>query len=388
MGGCAQTPKPAETAEAEVPIQPAAMHPESLTKPESLVYPWSVVPGGVFSREAARQAVDRDPIVEEHYRAVRVANLRSEQLTKAKSAYVSYRKGDTIYWTRNPVLLKAGETVLTDGESMIRGRCGNMVSETPRTPVAPVHLEPPPPAMEVPVPASRLVAAIPPALSREDPEPGRVVTDRAPSINTSILPSPTPVQGLPGYSPMGAIGFVPVAGGGGGTPAASNPAPDSPPPAVTRPPGETTTPPPIHPPIPIVVTPLTPPGPPTGPPRLQPPPEWPTHWYPPPRETPLPPPPVHYPPPDHPPGPPPPHRPPPSQPPYQPPPSGPPPSQPPPPHKPPPSDPPHFPPPPSDPPFDPPPPEPPPAVPEPTPFVLIGLGMIGLGLHLSRRQKE
>lgn len=266
MGGCAQTPKPAETAEAEVPIQPAAMHPESLTKPESLVYPWSVVPGGVFSREAARQAVDRDPIVEEHYRAVRVANLRSEQLTKAKSAYVSYRKGDTIYWTRNPVLLKAGETVLTDGESMIRGRCGNMVSETPRTPVAPVHLEPPPPAMEVPVPASRLVAAIPPALSREDPEPGRVVTDRAPSINTSILPSPTPVQGLPGYSPMGAIGFVPVAGGGGGTPAASNPAPDSPPPAVTRPPGETTTPPPIHPPIPIVVTPLTPPGPPTGPP--------------------------------------------------------------------------------------------------------------------------
>jgi hypothetical protein len=388
LAGCAQSPQPAGQMASDEAILPANMNPDGLPAPtENLVFPWSVVPGGVRSPEGAQQAVDRDPIVKEHYRAVDIAKLRTEKLSKSKSAYVSYRMGDSIYWTRNPVLIKAGETVLSDGETMLRGRCGNMVSETARLPVAPAHLEPPAAAMDVAVPASRLVAAIPPAISGERLEPSQAALDRAPHVSTSVLPSPEPQDALPGYAPHGASGggFVPVTGsGGGGAPASLGPPPES-----TSPP-----------PIPVVITPMTPPTLPPTPPLYQPPPNWPTNWYPPPPDQPLPPPPVLYPPPEHPPlppppyhppgqpppGGPPPHNPPPGgPPPGSPPPSGPPPGGPPPPSGPPPSDPPpHLPPPPFDPPNDPPPPEPPPAVPEPTAFVLIGLGMIGLGIHLSR----
>lgn len=389
IAACSQSPQSAGQTESSDPIQPAALNPDNLpAPPENLVYPWSVVPGGVHSRQSVQQA-NRDPIVKEHYRAIDVAKLRTERLAKPKSAYVSYRRGDSIYWTRNPVLLKAGETVLTDGESMIRGRCGNMVSETPRFPVAPAHLEPPPAEMEVPVPASWLVAAIPPAVNGDRIEPSHVVTDSIPHANTSILPSAEPTGSLPGYAPHGSTGgFVPVAGGsGGGALASLGPPPESTAPAAPQPPGEPATRPSTQPPIPIVITPMSPPTAPSGPPSFQPPPEWPTHWYPPPPDSPLPPPPVLYPPPDHPPAPPPPHRPPGNPPPGNPPLGNPPPAGPPP-GVPPPSDPPpHFPPPPNDPPFDPPPPEDPPGIPEPTAFVLIGLGMIGLGLHLSRKKQ-
>ena len=55
--------------------------------------------------------------------------MRAVTLTAPRSAYVSYRRGDRTYWTRDRVWLKAGETVLTDGATTIRARCGNCVSD-------------------------------------------------------------------------------------------------------------------------------------------------------------------------------------------------------------------------------------------------------------------
>lgn len=354
---------------------------------KSPVFPWSVVAGGVHTLEAVRQAVAQDPIVREHYRAINIAKLRTEQLSKARSAYVSYRKGDTIYWTRNPVWIHAEETILTDGQSTIRGRCGNMVSELPKSPIAPAHLEPPSAEMDAAIPASQLMASIPPSIRNDGIGHSLAVADHAPRVNLSVLPPPVPDETFPGYAwPGMSRGFAGVTSDhdGGNPPlldlGTGRPADPLPPTVLT-----------------LVTRPITP----LKTPTFHPPPTLPPNWNPSP-QPPSTPPPVFYPPPDYPPpvppnlppsGPPP-KGPPPSTPPRNspppgtppplgtPPPAGPPPTSPPPSIPPPPNPPPHFPPPPGDPPLGPPPGQ----LPEPAAFVLIGLGLIGLGLHLSKQK--
>jgi hypothetical protein len=99
---------------------------------DRLVYPYSVVPGGVANAAEARNAVLTDSVVRAHYRHLDLGNLRSAVLAEDRMAYVSYRKGDRVFWTARKIRLFKGETLLTDGTSMVRGRCGNLVSDSPR----------------------------------------------------------------------------------------------------------------------------------------------------------------------------------------------------------------------------------------------------------------
>ena len=69
---------------------------------------------------------------------------------------MSYRIGTAVYWTRKPLLIRAGETVLTDGVRIARTRCGNQLAETPGQ-ISPV--EPSPAALDTPLPF--IVAAVP-----------------------------------------------------------------------------------------------------------------------------------------------------------------------------------------------------------------------------------
>ncbi len=96
------------------------------------VYPYSVLPGG-----AAR-----------HYQRFHLAQLRSIGANFTSPVYVSYRKGNQIYWTRKPVRLTQGETLLTDGTLFARARCGNRISTTPEEPVA--STDPPGDILDVP----------------------------------------------------------------------------------------------------------------------------------------------------------------------------------------------------------------------------------------------
>ncbi|MDX2180342.1 MAG: PEP-CTERM sorting domain-containing protein [Bryobacteraceae bacterium] len=100
------------------------------------VYRNSVLRGGVRSSEELERRLATDAAAAKHYAGVRAAKLRPAVLDKPKSAYVSYRIGDRIYWTAKPVTLAAGETVLTGGEETVRARCGNRLSDEPETPVA------------------------------------------------------------------------------------------------------------------------------------------------------------------------------------------------------------------------------------------------------------
>jgi len=85
------------------------------------------------------QAVRTDAIVDAHYRDIDVQNLEPEVLSAPRQAYVSYRIGHRVFWTRKPVTIRAGETVLSDGVSAIRARCGNRISDVPMEPASGVE---------------------------------------------------------------------------------------------------------------------------------------------------------------------------------------------------------------------------------------------------------
>jgi hypothetical protein len=100
------------------------------------VYPYSVVSGGVHSTEELAEARNVDPVVARHYGDVAQGTLRAERVDAPRLAYMSYRVGDQIYWTKRRMMLHEGEQILTDGEATIRGRCGNRLSDTPMVPTS------------------------------------------------------------------------------------------------------------------------------------------------------------------------------------------------------------------------------------------------------------
>ena len=101
---------------------------------EGRLYPFSVVARGVHTRDDLTAAMERDAVVADHYGSIAADSFRLERVASPRLVYVSYRKGDDVYWTRNRVPLYTGETVLTDGRTSIRARCGNRISETPMAP--------------------------------------------------------------------------------------------------------------------------------------------------------------------------------------------------------------------------------------------------------------
>ena len=99
------------------------------------VFPFSVVPGGTITKEEVKAKVAADPTVREHYKGIDFDKLKPFRLTRPAMGYVSYRIGNKIFWTSQRLYLKPGEILLSDGISMLRGRCGNRVSLIPMGPV-------------------------------------------------------------------------------------------------------------------------------------------------------------------------------------------------------------------------------------------------------------
>jgi hypothetical protein len=100
------------------------------------IFPFSVIAGGAHSPAELRDAVSADPVVARHYAGFHLDRVRVIQLSAPRMAYVSYRRGNKIFWTRHKMALPAGETLLTDGANFARTRCGNRLAESPQTPVA------------------------------------------------------------------------------------------------------------------------------------------------------------------------------------------------------------------------------------------------------------
>jgi PEP-CTERM motif-containing protein len=105
------------------------------------VYPYSVVPGGVQDAKELKWVAEHDPIVAAHYAGFDYDHARVVRLTLARTAYLSYRIGNRVYWTRHRVTLHKGEKIITDGRIAARTRCANRVEEVPQQAASPA--EPP-----------------------------------------------------------------------------------------------------------------------------------------------------------------------------------------------------------------------------------------------------
>ena len=102
-----------------------------------VVFPYSVVPGGVISSAELQEITAHDPVVAEHYAGFDYKRARVVEVTQPKLVYLSYRRGDRIFWTRKQASLHKGEKLLTDGRTTARTRCGNQVSVLPQANTAP-----------------------------------------------------------------------------------------------------------------------------------------------------------------------------------------------------------------------------------------------------------
>ena len=119
-----------------------------LALPRRVVYPYSVIPGGIQSAEDLREVSEHDRIVGSHYAGFDFRNARIVELDQPRLMYLSYRTGDKVFWTAHRISLRKGEKLITDGKITARTRCANQVSESPQPTVSPV--EPPAAAFEQP----------------------------------------------------------------------------------------------------------------------------------------------------------------------------------------------------------------------------------------------
>jgi PEP-CTERM motif len=175
-----------------------------LTQQESLrqmenrrVYPYSVVPGGVRDAQELKWAAEHDPVVRSHYAGFDYDHARVVRLVLARTAYVSYRIGNKVYWTRHRVTLKKGETVITDGKMTARARCANRVEEVPQQ--ATSSAEPPAAKFEEPVEPARGTAIAGPPVAFESA-----------LLNRPAVPGLGPAPPLSLVDPFGNGAWVPI----------------------------------------------------------------------------------------------------------------------------------------------------------------------------------
>ena len=206
-----------------------------------VVYPYSVVPGGVSSVEELRQVAAHDPTVARHYAEFNYSRSRVIEAKQSRLVYLSYRRDNKIYWTHKQASLHPGEKLISDGQITARTRCGNQVSVLPRAETSPE--EPPIAELDRPDALASGIEAFPSNLSSNllNVDPGMPVGPSSGS-GGGMLPG-----GAPGaFVPIPIGGPIGAPGGGGGpvgTPGGGgcitncNPGPPPPPPATVPEPG-------------------------------------------------------------------------------------------------------------------------------------------------------
>jgi hypothetical protein len=159
-------------------------------KPRKVVYPYSIIPGGVHSVAELKAAMAKDPVVSAQYAAFKIEYARIMRLDRDRKMHVNYRRGDDVYWTQREVSLSKGEMLITDGSRTALLRCGNLISDDI---AEPANADEPTEA--------ELFTPVPIAFSPGDP----VSDDRFPEFqlaeNPNAPPSVTNISPIGGSTP-------------------------------------------------------------------------------------------------------------------------------------------------------------------------------------------
>lgn len=167
-----------------------------------VVYPYSVVPGGVQSPQDLEQASEHDPLVGQHYAGFDYKRATVIEVQEPKLVYLSYRMHDRIYWTSKLIRLRRGEKLISDGKMTARTRCGNRVSEAAQKAVSPE--EPPAEKFDQPYMADGGTAT-------QTPFPGTFEsTLRTPPAFDGMGPGTPPLTSSYLFGPGGGSGYPPV----------------------------------------------------------------------------------------------------------------------------------------------------------------------------------
>ncbi len=102
-------------------------------------YPYSVIPGGVYSPDELRAVLKNDSLVRQHYGGFHTDSTHLVKLTDDRDEYVSFRLGGRIFWTRKKLRIPKGEVLITDGNDFARTRCGNRLSDLPQANTTPLQ---------------------------------------------------------------------------------------------------------------------------------------------------------------------------------------------------------------------------------------------------------
>jgi PEP-CTERM motif-containing protein len=183
--------------------------------PARVVYPNSVIRGGVRTPEEFKAALLKDGVVAAHFSDFNGPKSRIIELKTDKAAYVSYRINDKVYWTKKKVSLAKGERLLTDGTNYARARCGNRISEVSQAPTS--AAEPAFALLDTPIP----IEANDPLLVAARPQSPVASPDHLGSSASGFAPVPGAGSHAPGFLIPGIIGGGAVAGrvfGPGGDP--------------------------------------------------------------------------------------------------------------------------------------------------------------------------
>ena len=193
------------------------------------LYPYSVIPGGAYSAQELRNAIEHDPVVANHYAGFDLAKVRIIRLDSDRMEYVSYRMGDHIFWTNHELMLRKGEALITDGTHLARTRCGNRLSDHAIKPTSAAQpsaetLNAPGPAAEPELLAGNYLPVVIPNGGSPFVPPGPGPTGSTiPPVYFPIVGS-VPTSGSPGSPPGGG---PPGGGPPGGGPPVNTPEPSS-----------------------------------------------------------------------------------------------------------------------------------------------------------------
>ena len=213
---------------------------------QRLVYPYSIIPGGVVSAAELHEAAAHDATVAEHYAGFDYKRARVIEVDHPRLVYLSYRRGGQIHWTRKQLSLHQGEKLITDGHITARTRCGNQVSVLPQANTSPDE----PMIAELDRPDGVASGEVSPAdnfnsnLLQTEPATasGPASTGAGSTVGGSTAGATLPGGGTPiGPGPPSVFvpfpGTPPISSGGGCVPTQTNDhcKPTVPPPAVPEP---------------------------------------------------------------------------------------------------------------------------------------------------------
>jgi hypothetical protein len=154
----------------------------------------------IHSIDDFRKTVSSDPVLKTHFADFNWDNAQMGKLEKSIRAYVDYRKNDTIFRKKTPIVLPAGDEYITDGNVTVRTNCCNSYYTTP--------------------------------MNELDAEPAAGPSQLTVTPNNPFSPEPIQIQTLP---PPGQVTPLTTAGGNSGNPAIPLPPPVSPPPGYDPP---------------------------------------------------------------------------------------------------------------------------------------------------------